>query len=585
MNELQAALRQRVGRHLDLIYDGILADEARESLADSLLADMRLEQPAVEPASFVNHWSEKDFILLTYGDSVIDEDRPGLQVLKEFLDRYCAGTFAGVHILPFFDFTSDDGFAVSDYLSVRSELGDWSDIRDIAGEYRLMADLVINHCSSEHPWFRNFRDGESPGRDYFYTAAPESDLSQVVRPRTNPLLRLTETVDGDRYVWCTFSHDQVDLDFRNPDVLREFVRIVRHYLDHGVGIFRLDAVAFLWKVPGTSCLNLEHTHEIVRLLRTLIEHVRADAMIITETNIPNQENLSYFGNANEAHCIYNFSLPPLLLNTLMTGNCHYLKQWMMGMPPAQDGTAYFNFLASHDGIGLRPAEGLLADSEIDALTATMERFGGRISWRTGLDGKPRPYEINITLTDAFRGTLEGEDEWGEDRFVCAHAIMLALEGIPGIYIHSLVATGNDYDRLARSGHNRAINRHQWSLAEIGALLDDDDNRHGRVYRRLIRLMQLRRQHAAFHPNATQFTLHLGDSLFGFWRQSANRRQSIFCIYNITRHSQDLCLSDINLIDTDGWHDLVDDRPLDDLDATIPIRPYQGLWITNRPGGK
>ncbi len=581
MSELKAALRQRVGRHLDLIYQDILDCDAREALAAALLDDMGLDAPEVEPESFVNHWDENDFILLTYGDSVIEPGRPGLEMLKSFLDRYCAETFSGVHILPFFDFSSDDGFAVSDYLSVRKELGDWSEIRAIAGEYRLMADLVINHCSSEHEWFQNFRAGKDPGREYFYTTVPETDLSDVVRPRTNPLLRMTETIDGERFVWCTFSHDQVDLDFRNPEVLREFVRIVRYYLDQGVGIFRLDAVAFLWKVPGTTCLNLEPTHEIVRLFRTLIEHVRADAMIITETNIPNQENLSYFGNANEAHCIYNFSLPPLLLNTLMTGNCHYLKQWMMGMPPAQNGTAYFNFLASHDGIGLRPAEGLLDETEIDALTNAMEQFGGRISWRTGADGRPRPYEINIALIDAFRGTLEGADEWVEDRFICAHAIMLALEGIPGIYIHSLLGTGNDYERLEQTGHNRSINRRQWGFDEISRLLDGDDNTHGRTYRRLIRLMQIRRRQAAFHPNATQFTLHLGESLFGFWRQSADRRQSIFCIHNVTRQPQDLRLSDINLIDTDAWYDLVDDRPIEDLDGTISIRPYQGLWITNR----
>ena len=309
---------------------------------------------------------------------------------RRFLDRYCAETGSrGVHILPFFDFTSDDGFAVSDYLAGRGELGDWADVRTIAEDYRLMADLVINHCSSRtSPGSGTSARAATPDATTFFTVEPGADLSHVVRPRTNPLLRPTETARRScRFVWCTFSHDQVDLDFRNPAVLREFARIVRYYLDQGVGIFRLDAVAFLWKVPGSTCLNLEPTHEIVRLLRTLIEHARADAMIITETNIPSRENLAYFGNANEAHCIYNFSLPPLLLYTLVTGDCHYLKQWMMGMPPAQDGTAYFNFLASHDGIGLRPVEGLLADEEIDAFTRAMEAISAAAS-----PGAPAPTE-------------------------------------------------------------------------------------------------------------------------------------------------------------------------------------------------
>ncbi len=580
MNDHQTALRQRVGRHLELIYAGILDEDGMEDLVRDLLGDMRLESPDAEPAPMVNHWSERDFILLTYGDSVVDGRTPGLQVLKSFLDSHCAELFSGVHILPFFDYSSDDGFAVSDYLSVRDDLGSWEDVRAISERYRLMADLVINHCSADHPWFQNFCAGRDPGRDYFFTAEPGADLGSVVRPRTNPLLRMTATADGQRLVWCTFSHDQVDLDFRNPAVLREFVRIIRFYLDQGVAIFRLDAVAFLWKIPGTTCLNLEPTHEIVRLLRTLIEYARHDAVIITETNIPNQENLSYFGNANEAHCIYNFSLPPLLLNTLLTGDCQYLKQWMMGMPPARDGTAYFNFIASHDGIGLRPAEGLLSDEEITDLASAMESFGGRISWRSGADGTPRPYEINISLIDALQGTLAGRDDLGEDRFLCAHAIMLALEGIPGIYIHSLLATGNDYERLERTGHNRSINRHQWSQPALDAALADEDSVHHRVYQRLSRLMRIRGRQPAFHPNATQFTLHLGNNLFGFWRQSMNRRQSIFCIYNISAEPRDLGLGDINLIGTDRWHDLVSDTDLPALDASMEITPYQALWITN-----
>ncbi|MEE4143467.1 MAG: sugar phosphorylase, partial [Halieaceae bacterium] len=476
-----------------------------------------------------------------------------------------------------------DGFAVLDYSSVNEALGDWSLVSAIARDYDLMADLVINHCSGRSLWFENFLQGKSPGAGYFFTASPQDDISSVVRPRTSPLLREVETPAGKQYVWCTFSHDQVDLDFRNHDVLKQFVSILRLYLDEGVRIFRLDAVAFLWKIPGTSCLNLEETHEVVRLLRTLVEHARSDAIVITETNIPNRENLSYFGNANEAHCVYNFSLPPLLVNTLITGDCSYLKRWLMSMPPAQNGTAYFNFIASHDGIGLRPAEGLLRDEEIDTLIATMERFGGQVSYRALEDGQRKPYEINISLFDALQGTTAGPDEWALERFICAHTVMLGLEGIPGIYLHSLLGTRNDHQRVENTGHYRAINRHQWNYDELETLLADANSMHHRVFARLKALLALRRAQAAFHPNATQFTLHLGTALFGYWRQSLDRRQCIFCISNISPQPQPLALSDVNLTDTEQWIDLLGGAQVDSTAEVLELRPYQSVWLSNAPG--
>ena len=572
-------LTQQIEHHLEHIYCGTEVTEINK-LATELIEIMRLEK--VEPIKnrYINHWDEKDSILICYGDSVLEPDQKPLVTLKSFLDSYSKDMIDGVHILPFYPFTTDDGFSVLDYSTVNPSLGDWDDIELIAKDYSLMSDLVINHCSARSLWFDNFKKNRDPGRNFFFTASPDDDLSAVVRPRTNDLLREVETSEGTQYVWCTFSHDQVDLNFKNPQVLKEFINIIRQYLDHGVRIFRLDAVAFLWKEIGTNCLNLEQTHEVVRLLRSLIEQALPNAIIITETNIPNRENLAYFGNANEAHCIYNFSLPPLLVNTLVSGNCDYLKQWMMSMPPARNGTAYFNFIASHDGIGLRPAEGLLDEQEIDSLVSTMQNFGGLISWRSAENDNRKPYEINISLFDALQGTKEGPDEHGLQRFLCAHAIMLALEGIPGIYIHSLVGTRNDYQRAENSGHNRAINRHQWDYQALQSELADPNSSHYQVYNSLKALLNIRCKQSAFHPNATQFTLHLGSQLFGFWRQSMDREQSIFCVSNISNQHQTLEMSDLNLIDTEDWFDLISKEKFGETNQIINLAPYQTVWITN-----
>lgn len=579
-NNTQALLESKILHHLQAIYGDSQSDESLNELTQELIDIMRFKQHYEAVSPHQNYWSEDDVAVITYGQSIQKENEAPLETLHTFLNDYLKDSINSVHILPFFPYSADDGFAVCDYYAVNPTIGNWQHIENIASEYRLMADLVINHCSDQSQWFKNFIKGEGIGHDYFYTTHKDAPISQVVRPRTSPLLRPTQTEKGLEHVWCTFSHEQVDLDFSNPQVLKEFINIIRDYLDKGIRIFRLDAIAFLWKKLGTNCLNLDETHEVVRLIRTLIEHTQPDSIIITETNIPNIENLSYFGNANEAHCVYNFSLPPLLVYTLVSGNCRYLKRWLMSMPPAQHGTTYFNFIASHDGIGLRPAEGLLSDTELATLVSTMQNFGGKISWRAGDNGVKKPYEVNITLFDALQGTERGKDDYALERFLCAHGVMLALEGIPALYIHSILGTRNDYEKLERTDHNRSINRHEWQYDALIEQLNDDSSHHKQVYEKISKLIQLRRKQKAFHPNATQFTLHIGDHLFGFWRQSIDRRQSIFCIFNITDEKQSLLLSDLNLVVTHKWQDLISGYTFDNSHDEITLDPYQMMWIAN-----
>ena len=408
-------------------------------------------------------WSENNILLITYGDSIYDrnQEKP-LITLANFLSKYLEDTITGVHILPFNPYSSDDGFAVIDYLQVNPQLGDWQDIENISkGQFQLMVDLVINHISSQHQWFQDYLAGKKPACNYFIEVDPKEDLSGVVRPRSLSLLTQVQTISGKKHVWTTFSSDQIDVNFGNSEVLLEYLKIIIFYLQLEIKYIRLDAVGFLWKKIGTSCMHLPQTHTVIRLLRSIIQMLDPTVAIITETNVPNKKNLSYFGDGDEAHMIYNFSLPPLLLNALMQGKSDSLRAWMMRMPPAPNGCAYFNFTASHDGIGLRPAEGLLKDNEYQALLKTMEKFGGRISKRQKEDGSESPYELNISWFSAMRGTIAGEDNFQIDRFLCSQIIMLGLEGIPAFYIHNLLATENDLEGVAKTGENRSINRHKW----------------------------------------------------------------------------------------------------------------------------
>lgn len=528
-----------------------------------------------------NLWSEQDALLITYGNSILDGAHKPLDLLHDFLLRHMKGVVNGVHILPFFPFTSDDGFAVSDFRAVNPQLGDWPDINRIGSAFHLMSDLVLNHVSSQGAWFNAYRQGQKPYDKFFFEASPEDDLSDVVRPRTTPLLQEVETADGTKHVWCTFSHDQVDLDFRNPEVLLEFLRIIRLHVDNGVQIIRLDAVAFLWKEAGTSSIHLPQTHAIVQLMRLLCDYASETIILLTETNVPKAENLSYFGNRNEAHAIYNFPLPPLILHAMMSGSARYLKRWQSGMPPAQLGCAYLNFTASHDGIGVRPAEGVLPPQELSRVIDTVKDLGGLVSMRALPDGGEAPYELNTTFYEATSRTFDGADAHHFDRFICSQTIVMSLEGIPAFYIHSMLATPNDHAQVERRGMNRGINRHRWDYPTLQALLDDPDTPQARVLAALSDRLRLRCKQPGFHPNATQFTMALDDRVFGVWRQSLDRQQSIFALHNVSADTVDISPYAINLIEDENWIDLLTGERIAPDAAMIQMAPYQCRWITNR----
>lgn len=580
MQKTMPSVTVRITTLLEQIYPGHdAADLARQVRAAFWPESARMRARARTAGN--NLWSEADTLVITYANTFVDGNHKPLDLLRDFLTHYLQGVISGVHILPFFPFTSDDGFAVTDYRTVNPTVGDWPDINRIADEFKLMSDLVLNHVSSHSKWFSDYLQGHEPYDRFFFEAHPSDDLSQVVRPRTNALLREVHTARGERHVWCTFSHDQVDLDFTNPEVLLEFLRIIRLHIDNGVRVIRLDAVAFIWKQIGTNCIHLPQTHAIVRLIRLLFDYATEPVILLTETNVPNAENLSYFGNRNEAHAIYNFSLPPLILQALLTGSNRALNQWLMAMPPAQLGCAYLNFTASHDGIGMRPAEGLLSEQEIDEMIDAVRAHGGLVSMRALPDGGEKPYELNITYFEALKGTIAGPDAHQVERFLCSQTIVLSLEGIPAFYIHSLLATPNDHDGVEKTGINRAINRHRWDYPQLRAALDAPDSLHAQVLSRLKERISIRIAQPAFHPNATQFTLQLGEGIFGVWRQSLDRSQSVFALHNLTDRLIRLPVLSINLIGGADWVDLLCGERVDASQGDIVLAPYQCRWVSNR----
>ncbi len=582
MHQEHKLLNARLRELLSRIYP----DESASDLARAIIAAFWPEgsvprKRARTPSNRL--WSEKDAFLITYGDTILDGVHKPLDLLEDFLSRYMGGVVDGVHVLPFFPFSSDDGFAVTDYCAVNPRLGEWSDISRIASNFHLVSDLVLNHVSSQGNWFNQYRQGKAPYDRFFYEADPDQDLSAVVRPRTTPLLQKIETRNGDRHVWCTFSHDQIDLNFSNPEVLLEMLRIIRMHIDKGVRTLRLDAVAFIWKEPGTSCIHLPQTHAIVQLIRLLVDYTFETVVLLTETNVPRSENLSYFGNRNEAHAVYNFPLPPLILHAMQSGSAEYLNRWQATMPPAQLGCAYLNFTASHDGIGMRPAEGVLPPDEKNRMIETAQQAGALVSMRTMPDGTEQAYELNCSLFDVMRTTFKGEDDHHFERFICSQTIPMSLEGIPAFYIHSFLATPSDHEAVERRGMNRAINRHRWHYPDLLERMEDEGSDQARVMKTLSERLRIRARQPGFHPNATQFTLRLDPRLFGVWRQSLDRYQSIFAIHNVSDQTVTVSPDQLNMIEDDNWRDLLSGEEIDAAAEAITLAPYQSRWIANRAG--
>ena len=573
-------LKKRIHLHIERIYSTSLNETEILEFSDNIY-NLIVSKKTLHASSLLSdQWSEKTTVLITYANSITSTNNMSpLSSLQKFVSSKCQQFIDTVHILPFFPSSSDDGFAVKDYYNVDNEFGDWKDIINISKSFRVMADVVINHGSSEGVWFKNFIKGEGRGHDYFLSFDNTFDITEVVRPRTSPLLNTFDTHDGTRYLWCTFSKDQVDYNFNNPKVINEFVEIILYYLKMGITIFRFDAVAFLWKRIGTSCMNLEKTHEIIRLFRTIIDYLSPYTVLVTETNTPAAENVSYFGNGNEAHWIYNFSLPPILIYSVLIGNASYLEKLTMSMPPSQIGTSYLNFIASHDGIGLRPVETFLTKIEVERFTQLMENNGGKITYRSTNTDVDEPYEINISLFDAMKETFSKEKKLFIERYICIHTIMMSLEGVPAFYIHSLFGTENDYALYQKTGHNRSLNRGKIDYNKIKT--ESTNTKESKIYNKLKELLLIRRNQPAFHPNALQFTLHLGNELYGIWRQSIDKTQSIFCITNITEQIVTLSLLDINLDDADKWHDLITQEAVEDNISNIELKPYQTVWLSNK----
>ncbi|MGD9302799.1 MAG: alpha-amylase family glycosyl hydrolase [Desulfobacterales bacterium] len=523
-----------------------------------------------EKAAF---FSQEDVILITYGDSLQRQGQAPIGTLHDFAKTHLKGAISTIHFLPFFPFSSDDGFSVMDFYAINPELGSWADVSAIGHDFRLMFDYVVNHYSSRGQWFENYLAAKAGFQDFAIEIDPSTDLSKVTRPRSLPLLSEYEKHDGTPvHLWTTFSADQIDFNFNSLDVLERMIDVLLFYVKQGASILRLDAIAYLWKEIGTDCIHLSQTHDMVKLFRSVLDIVAPDVMIITETNVPHPENISYFGNGrDEAQMVYNFTLPPLLFYSFVKEDATVLSQWAKGLHLESEANTFFNFTASHDGVGVRPLEGILPTEEIEDLIEVVTANDGQVSYKRNPDGSDSPYELNITYVDAILASKTSDQA---QKFLASQAIQYALPGVPATYIHSLLGSRNWLDGVKQTGRARTINRQKLQIEDVLLELKDINSFRARVFFPYLNLIKVRKQQPAFHPKAAFDILDLDSKVFAIQRSS--KAQVIYALTNVSSQAVSVSLSAENI-----------SEPMVDLitgDAfqphSITLKPYQFMWLTS-----
>ncbi len=512
--------------------------------------------------------SQKDSILITYGDSISKRGEKTLKTLNRFATKRLKGSINTIHLLPFFPYGLDRGFSVKDFYTVAPWMGNWKDIEKIRKNFPIMVDFVVNHLCSDGVWFKAFARGDERYKDFFIAFDPKNkpskkQLQKVFRPRTNSLLVPFKTNNGRKLVWSTFLNDQVDLNYANERVLIETMKVILFYIKEGADLIRLDAIAFLWKKLGTSCLHLKQVHVYVQLVRDVLKAVAPHVVIITETNVPHKENISYFGNGNnEAHMVYNFSLPPLVVQAVQSGNAKHLTKWAKILKK-KGNTTFFNFLDSHDGIAVGPLEGIVSDKEIADLVDGSLRKGGKVGYKV-VNGKKKPYEMNITWWSIL------EDEKEEDiqikRYLLSRSIALSLRGVPGIYINGLLGNKNDTKGFNKTKHNRDMNRENLKEKNIEKEMKNKNSRMSKIFYPYAKYIRIRSKHKAFHPEGEQKILNLGKELFALERISPDKKERILCVHNV---------SDKEVVAKGKGKDLISGRR---YSGKIKVEPYQFLWL-------
>ena len=596
--EIPAEARERMLSRLSFLY----GDSEAEKWLPELERILKVHH-AHKPQQLIDmdkdfdpseRFTERDMVLITYGDSIIGEKGETIATLHRFIQTHNAGALNTIHLLPFFPYSSDRGFSVVDFESVDPGMGTWECIRDLGAEYDLMFDAVLNHCSSRSRMFQEFLQGSPLYRDFFIAYDSPDDLtsdqrSKIFRPRTSDILTRFDTIDGPKWVWTTFSHDQIDFNFRNPAVLMGVLESLLFYVRQGADILRLDAVTYLWSDPGTESIHLPETHEIIKLIRDIFDVVCPSVALITETNVPHKDNISYFGNGHdEAHMVYNFALPPLVLYTFYAEDATAISKWAQGIKNPSDRATFFNMLDTHDGIGLMGVKGILSKEEIALIIEKAKERGAYISYKATEQGE-EPYEINTTWWSAINQDGSEEDIALQcKRYIASRSLNLVLQGVPAMYTHGGLAMANDHELVKKTNHKRDVNRGRIDPDRFEEELKTPGTKRFHLWRSGRGINLTRTRERAFHPQGDQHVIMVSPDVFAVLRTSPEGNERILAMTNVTPRQTliEIPLSESGTQET-HWLDLLSDKEwiAEEGKLKVTLEPYDVVWVKPRAESK
>jgi len=421
-------------------------------------------------------------MLITYADSF----GKNLKELKDMLDTYFKREIGSIHILPFFPSSGDRGFAPLTYEKVDPAFGTWEDIDDIAKDYELMYDFMINHLSRRSDYFLDFieKHDASEYKDMFLRfknfwpkgEPTKEEVAILNKRKPHAPCEDIEFADGTtEKIWCTFSEEQMDLDM-NAEVTWDFVeRSLECLMNHGASLVRLDAFAFATKKYGTSCFFIEpEMWDLMKKVQDILDRRNIPMLPEIHDHYKIQEKI-----ADHGYYVYDFALPVLVLHTIYSGSGKQLKNWLNICPRNQ-----YTTLDTHDGIGTVDVKDLLTNEEIDEVcNKTLEQGANfKMDFSAKANNKPVVYQINCTYFSAVGS---------EEAYLLSRAIQFFAPGIPQVYYVGLLAGENDYILMNRTDFPRNISRHNYMVEEIREEVKKP------IVRDLCKLMRFRNEYPAF----------------------------------------------------------------------------------------